>query len=254
MVPVFNISSCGASATVWLTALLNSHPKVFCIHAMRECPFTGEEVSAAQVIEGLNFLWSRTEQKRSIGLIHSYYDADTYTQFREAGGGFMAIVRHPVFRIHSLFTHHFRYVQQNTIRHGDVYRTIEEDGRVEELCGMFSKRAEETLYSDLSNMSMLQPDEIALFERLVSDASHCRARLEKLLDLDLQDFEATIEASLDRKLNQHTDEHVSAAETFKRWPLPYRDAFQAFATRIGIVGVRDMYRRFGYDIADMLVG
>ncbi|MEQ9639020.1 MAG: hypothetical protein RIM84_03275 [Alphaproteobacteria bacterium] len=254
MVPIFNISSTGASATAWLTKLLNRHPSIVCLHALREDPFDdNREIEPADMVKGLLDLCYRTKELRCFGVIHSYYDTKVYDAVKAGHGGFMAIVRHPVNRIHSLFNHHYREISGHTVRDGDIYGTIVADGAVRDFLPMFETRVTDTLYADMANLTKAQPEEIALFEQLTSDADYCRAKLEVMLDEDLGPFDFVIRGELDNKFNQHAAVAQSAEDIYERWPRPYRDCFQEYATRIGLVGVRDVYRHFGYDVAPMLV-
>lgn len=254
MVPIFNISSSGGSATLWLTNLLNRHAGVVCMHALRDNPFTDEPIGPAQMVKGLLDLTYRVRGSHSFGVVHSFYGSEIYDEIRAVGGGFMAIVRHPVARIHSLFSHHYRDIGGHQIRNGDVYGTMSEDGTSSELLPVFDSRVKETLRADMQNLTTAQPGEVAVFERMTSDADYCRERLEMLLDTDLSALMPAIRGELGNKLNQHVDARRAVDDIFGQWPRPFRDCFQGYATHIGLVGVRDVYRHYGYDVAPMLVG
>lgn len=254
MVPIFNISSAGGSATWWLTRVLNQHPRVVCLHALRDDPFHNNPISVAEMIGGLRQLQQITHDTRSFGVIHSFYDHDIREPIKAAGGGFLAILRHPISRTHSLFVHHYRDLGGHPVGEGGIYATLAERGSVGRHLPLFEARVAEIVYADLRNVTHAPAEEIAVFERMTTDASYCRRRLETLLDEDLADFEPRIAALLGSKSNQHAGSPMSPEQIFDAWPRPFRDCFQRYAARIGLVGVRDAYRRFGYDIAPMLVG
>lgn len=116
MTPLFCISSSGASATIWLTKLLNLIPNVLCFHALRYNPFLqiydanpsqGHDIMppeqlAAGISQLLLHCWPMGE--RTIGVIHSYYGIEPRKTFLEYNGKFMCIIRNPISRFHSLFS------------------------------------------------------------------------------------------------------------------------------------------------------
>ena len=80
MVKIFNISSSGSTATVWLTSFLNSQ-NMTAFHALRQSPFdlsTDENSSSSFPINGYRMttalldLRERTMIEKPIGLVHSY--------------------------------------------------------------------------------------------------------------------------------------------------------------------------------------
>lgn len=252
MVPIFNISSPGASATAWLTRLLNQHPRVVCLHALREDPFHGEPIEPAEMIKGLYYLHGITKDQRCFGVNHSYYDPGIYDDLTAVGGGYMAILRHPVSRIQSLFQHHYRDVERHPVSNGDVFGTIRDNDTTARYLPLFEQRVIDTLYADMANLIRVKSEEVALFERLTADAGYCRARLETLLDDELAWFEPTIAASFDDKFNQHAAVAQAVDEIYAQWPASYRACFREHIERFGVAAVSDIYGHFGYDVARML--
>jgi len=132
---IFNISSAGGTGTGWVAALLNSHPKIVCLHALRNKPFRSDNThwNAEGYFTCLMELRDQTANQKTFGTIHSFYGAEAKPHVIDAGGSHKYMIRNPFTRLHSLFTHHYRDILGYSIDAGqDVYSLAIDRGHIKE--------------------------------------------------------------------------------------------------------------------------
>ncbi len=103
---MFYISSLGHSATGWLSSILSEHPDLVCFHGTRSIPPYDSgifDMTASEFADGLLQLEMNCRNKKQFGACHGFYGNYLKKDIESRGGKYMAIVRHPVKRIQSIF-------------------------------------------------------------------------------------------------------------------------------------------------------
>ena len=103
---MFYISSLGHSATAWLASILSEHPDLVCFHGTRSIPpyESGTfDMNPSEFVDGLIQLEKKCRHKKQFGACHGFYGSILKKDIESKGGKYMAIVRHPVKRIQSMF-------------------------------------------------------------------------------------------------------------------------------------------------------
>ena len=245
-VPYFNIATRGGSATGWIATILQHHPGVVCLHGRRGLFGESLPPPPAEAVRRLATERARLrasgEGDKSVGIIHVYYDSESRQAFLDAGGTFTSIVRNPLARIHSLFTHHCKLDLQHTPPPGaTLYRSLIEADlatgtKLSSLpfVTIEASRPADVLFlgicqtvvdSDFSNITQARRS-IVLFERLVTERAYLAAWLASVLGGTDDILERAIDAELDRPQNSHVGEaRLSPDAIFDAWPDAYRKLF-----------------------------
>lgn len=130
----FYISTRGAAASTWLANLINNYPMFLAIHGTRSVPPFQSGIADQSSQEFFDRLPEYRDKRKPgakfIGGIHGYYGITAKHEVEKRGGVFVSIIRHPIKRIHSLFSHHFRnYLENSSSSSSDisVYDIIKSD-------------------------------------------------------------------------------------------------------------------------------
>lgn len=122
----FYISTIGGSASTWLTSILNTHEDIFSVHGTRSIPPSPSGNGDIPPAEFFRLLSRYKELMKPsatvLGGIHGYYGVSALDEVKKLNGTFLGVIRHPIKRIHSLFSHNinnFYLVGKN-----DVYSHI----------------------------------------------------------------------------------------------------------------------------------
>ncbi|MAV63593.1 MAG: hypothetical protein CMG00_00205 [Candidatus Marinimicrobia bacterium] len=103
---MFYISSLGHSATGWLSSILSEHPDLVCFHGNRSIPprsSANYDLTPSEFVNGLIQLENNCRDKKQFGACHGYYGSLMKKDVELRGGKYLAIIRHPVKRIQSIF-------------------------------------------------------------------------------------------------------------------------------------------------------
>lgn len=267
MTPYFNISTRGASASGWLSLLLNAHPNVVCFHGREEL-FGNLDVAptpeaALQALADARRNAGPEAQHKAFGIIHTFYGTEPRQAFLAAGGTFAAILRDPFTRIHSLLTHHAELSFGHKAAPGkSVYQTMlaagllaaDESAPLLQVYAtplapgekLFASICETVLDSDMDNIANAF-DAVARFEQLVSDASYLTGWLGRLLGGRDRQLDAAVAAHAGRPQNVHAGNRLSAAEVFAAWPDRLRKMFFFLAINdVNWSSAFEAYERAGY--------
>ncbi|MDX2346781.1 MAG: hypothetical protein QNK11_07925 [Legionella sp.] len=130
----FYISSRGASASTWLFNLLNTHPNILTVHGTRSIPPYQSGTADQSAKEFFNRFPAYRDVRKTnahiIGGIHGYYGLSAKLAVEKHGGVFLSIIRDPIKRIHSLFSHSFRNYIENSnglSNNASIYDMIKND-------------------------------------------------------------------------------------------------------------------------------
>jgi len=274
MKPYFNISSAGGSATTWLTNLLNKHPEIVAFHGLRVNPLDHSEwLSPERMMGFLSFL--RDHQgaklcdeidKKTFGIIHTYYGTEIRENIKRAGGSFMAIFRDPVMRINSLFHHHYRDIQHVNLIEDNAYKTVAEMGHLssqntsnfqgllnEDLSvlsdteRMFRDRVKEVLSSDMANYFNSDTQEHILYEKMVSSAAYCFDKLSFLTGQNSDQLHDIINNELKKPVFSHSKSKLVADQVYEQWPVQFKNIFKKEISRQGKDRCCEIYANLGYE-------
>ena len=260
---IFNISSAGGTATLWLSKLLNSHPNIVCFHGLRENLFLDEGTSlvGGKFFPGLLELRRLTGNTMSFGAIHSFYGPDGRELVMEAGGSHKFMIRNPFTRLHSLFTHQYRDLLGHSVEAGqNVYALAADRGHVIEGTqtetreftpaeAKFQTLCNEVVRTDIENLDSSADDECLKFEKLVSDRDYALHHLADLLGGEAEFLEQALAERMSTKENAHAATgSLSDAEVFDLWPETFRLMFATELARHdpALVGVIARYEGKGY--------
>ena len=196
----FNVSSAGATATTWLTKLLNSHPNIAAYHALRHNPFTQDQrhLTFEELFAGFKICKERMIGVESIGAIHTFYHSTFRQQLKEMGGGHFAIFRNPIRRINSLFAHHYEKSHHIEIIDNNVYKTMIERGHLSNIAQLetvlnsplneYERRffwlCNDAIRNDILNFIQCPPHEICIFEEYTKDKDYFCGLMNVLLDTE----------------------------------------------------------------------
>ncbi len=260
---IFNISSAGGTATLWLSNLLNSHPNIVCFHGMRENPFLGDGTSlvSGRFFPGLLELRRLTGDMMSFGAVHSFYGPDGKALVTEAGGSHKFMIRNPFTRLHSLFTHHYRDFLGYSVEAGqNVYALAADRGHVLERTQIetreftsaeakFQTLCNEVVRTDVENLDSSADDECLLFEKMVSNRDYALFHLTDLLGGEREFLEQALAERMSTKENAHSAVgSLSDDEIFELWPETFRLMFATEMARHDpeLAGVIARYEGIGY--------
>jgi len=264
---VLVIYSAGATATKWLTEVLNQLPDVVCFHALRSNLFTesrAEDLAQDALVSGLYRMAECSLFSKTFAAVHSHSFISDDTNFEEYRGQKLAMFRHPLYRIHSLFTHHFE-VSGRQLTNGNVYKSLEnlilnekrvKDGykKQEDILMNFFRTSVNTLRSDMLNYVKTKESERLVFERMFDSPDYLHQRLTPYLPTESS---IALKDQLNRRLKAPTNQHSrknykSPDEIFNDWPGPLKTFFLTALNDVGVEHCTMMYRSLGYDISSPL--
>ncbi len=256
--PIFTISSRGGSATLWLNTLLNRHPEVVSFHGFREDPFdAGSLLTPEKLADWLLVMRDRSAYEtpdylpsNSFGTVHTYWGSEPKDAFLSKGGSFTAILRDPVRRINSLFSHHYlrdvreypdwrsRRVDYDGLRKEQEVRDSSDIAITEiqndtytptekwfvNLCG-------EILASDLDIATNCEPAQILRYEDLVGSLDGLKEGLSRVLNITVGDDYPGIANAIQRPVNTHAGTSFSSGDIFDLWPDKFKKVFFSMCCR-----------------------
>jgi len=285
--PAFLISTPGGSASMWLSASLNRHPDIICHHALRRDPGKGDDaqnLTAEELVDLLFEMRAQEEEGQCVGSIHSFFDSAGGPEILERGGAFLAIVRDPFLRVHSLFSHHYLQFADAPEIITDVYGDAEEMGRLTPLDDgykgiiPFDKKAyaddgeivpdvegltetertfslilNQVFGGDFSNFHFIGLEGILHFEKMVRDETYLATRLGLALDIDAGEFMSIFADSKKEKTNRHSLTPITkASEVFEIWPEQFRRLFMFTVLRLGYAEIDSLYKSLEYPFEDVI--
>jgi hypothetical protein len=107
----FAVVSWGCAATAWLAKILNSHPEIFCVHALRSYWTTLGQATGLDDLTYMQVIASQGHAHKAAGDVHGIDRANIPTLRQAFGPRFNAVVvvRHPLPRLCSLLAFFARY-------------------------------------------------------------------------------------------------------------------------------------------------
>lgn len=224
---VFNISSLGSTATLWLTKFLNDHGAI-CFHALRNDPFlpSGPEgdltrgyIEPEIMFKALLDLRERMETDKPIGLVHTYKETSSVKPaVKEIGGAHFAMIRNPVDRLNSQFTakmiasKHFE--SSLASEREDFYSSVQEiydgtEGDKKWIMSKFITLLYHIVSSDIDNVSHCEKSELIRFEDMFVDHEVLLNLVSRILEIDKSEVHIDQTQLLD-KTNSHVKQGIAS--------------------------------------------
>jgi hypothetical protein len=247
MNPTFNISTAGATASHWITRLLNSHKDIVCLHGFREQPFqtNPEPLDLETYFVGLRKLREITLDTKVFGTVHSFNGISAKKYVIAAGGAHKFIIRDPFTRLHSLFTVYYPELLGEKLSAGqDIYTLIRERKQVQDMDQYslenltnvehrFYSLCHQVIIADYKNIREGSTEDCIRHEEFVTSPDYALHHLVELLGGEKEFLEREISARLHKKKASHSVvPPMSSEEIFLLWPDTFK---MIFATQMSVL-------------------
>jgi hypothetical protein len=280
---MFYILTCGSTASRWLSRALSQHPEIVCFHGIKVIAADSRrdisEPLARAFVRELAHLYLLSEGECVFGGIHGFGAAEIAPEIAAIEGAFVAMIRHPITRLNSLFHREVQNIGQLDLPTEDIYRTFRatkilseaETDRVassspdlEVYIDRFRGLCKSVFHEDEFILGSMSEIDIFRYEHITSDPEYFRACFERLaigcrhamavnpakrgsIRLDCTT------AYLDQvfaiePFNQKNSGPSSSDEIFENWPDIFRKIFAEQLHRISGTAATDRYQRFGYTL------
>jgi hypothetical protein len=194
---VFYILTCGSTGSVWLSRALCSHPEIVCFHGVRTLldasDNDGGEPQAKKFVRDLEHLYRLSLGEKIFGAIHGFGAAEIAPEIAASGGAFLAMLRHPITRLNSLF-HREVKINKIDLSCADVYQGLREDEQhvndspnnstADDSFAVHGRKFDElcknVLAEDAFILTALEEPDIFQYERIIRDPEYFRACFERL--------------------------------------------------------------------------
>jgi len=186
-----------------------------------------------------------------------------------AGGSFSAILRDPICRLHSLFTHHHQHDVLKTPHLPATpmdYTGLVTGGEVDDTQGVaindirskplsltenwFATLGKDIVESDLDIATNCDPEQVLRHEDMVGSIDSLTESFSRILDTEVgNDFPGFAE-HFGRPVNVHSAIALSAGEIFSRWPDKFKKIFFFNVLYVGFDALEKGYANYGYALPD----
>lgn len=273
-VPLFYISSRGASATGWLAQALSRHPKLVCFHGTRSMPpeiaGSGKELTPDEFMDSLITCSQACQGEKIFGAIHGYYGTSAQKAVESRGGTFSHVIRHPVQRLHSIFSsayygdvldkeeishqkkHYAKINVYNEIIHHrkDCWHDrVQVDGfALSEVEGMFAGYFINILNNDLICIVEAGKEANFKMEEIVVSPECFERAFYFITDGSLKIEPSYIDEVFSlMPSNKHT-ENASTDQIIDMWPDSFKYAYHEVILKYGGEQVLRIYHDIGYEL------
>jgi hypothetical protein len=277
---MFYILTCGSTASVWLSRVLSHHPEIVCFHGLKAIPtdpYGGSGPhSAEEFVKALCQLHDNAQNEIVFGAIHGFSAAEIVPEIVAINGTLMAMIRHPVTRLNSLFQRVIEgYCADQRMADGALQTAQDGVGLTGEEWPQFSGDSKifynlcnNVIDGDIFIIDTMDRDDVFQFERIVAEREYFRQCFETLAEscrrsikfhkrrpgsqgsvaLDCGDQYLDSVFSRDR-INRKNRGSEFVEEIFARWPDRFKATF--IAQLRGGSGGRDAVERYaewGYQL------
>jgi hypothetical protein len=282
-VHLFNVSTSGSSASLWLNDLLNS---LGCMsfHALRSDPFLDEtqklgradtpSLNPNKFFNGLRLLgcaklgipplqeYDDNFGQLSVGVVHNFYtSSDVKKVLDDLGGRNMAIFRNPVHRMNSQFQASYRSMISNKWK-GQFHTLLDDnDGRFYPAFDLLMKKHEDArgqaiklfdiylqkiIESDIDNQRSCSESESLIYENMFKKVEETVEKIERLLDRKISNFPLD---AFERKKNQHVEINDNKLNSWSEFPTLLKD--RLLSLDIPKEQYLACYKHLNYDLSEM---
>jgi len=201
----------------------------------------------------------------SFGTIHTWWGTEPREAFMSRGGTFSAILRDPIRRLHSLFSHHYLHdVKKLPAGHSSQmhYDELVENGDIgppqnlaineirndpfSETEDWFIALCWQILESDLDVIDNCTPRQVLKHEDLVGSHDGLRDGLRRILDTETIDDFPGAKNYFDQVVNRHAATPLSSTEIFQRWPEKLKKMFVFNMLGLDVDKIKKAYAQYDY--------
>jgi hypothetical protein len=194
---VFYILTCGSTASVWLSRALCYHPEIVCFHGVRTLSgdsTNGAEPQAKKFARDLERLYYLSQGEQIFGAIHGFGAMEIAPEIAASGGTFLAMMRHPITRLDSLFHRVTEVINGIDPSCEDIYETLKEnrqrlsssDNSTTDLFTVHARKFDEMcknmLAEDTFIFSVMDERDVIQYEKIVHEPQYFRACFERLAE------------------------------------------------------------------------
>jgi len=270
--PFFAISSSGGALSQWLTAVLNTKGHVVCFPVVEFSPFGFEDrrLKPEELLTGLSRLaFLAIPRNKTFGTIHSLPGAK-YRRFTlELGGTFGAVFRHPIDRIHSLFSAHFKNALGQRNDGDNIYAAVgktvdsvlpaEAEGFFPDFSEntaveLFYSIANSAVTNDMENFESTSEQERIFFEKVLSDEDYLAPKLPFFAGGQPDEWQCIVGNHLEKQMNaHHQGKRFSTEELFDQWPESFKRLFLLVVAQNGMNRTISNYENLGYGLPENFI-
>jgi hypothetical protein len=278
---MFYILTCGSTASRWLSRALSQHPEIVCFHGVKVIAaahrFDVSEPLARAFVRELAHLYLLSEGECLFGGIHGFGAAEIAPEIAAVEGAFVAMIRHPITRLNSLFHREAQNIGQLDLPREDIYRPfrntktkLEADtDRVmssspdfDVYIERFRDLCRSVFHEDDFILGSMPETDVFRYENITTDPEYFRACFERLVigcrhamavsparrgSIRLECTKAYLDQVFAiEPLNQKNSGPLLPEEIFEDWPDIFRKIFVEQFDRVGGTAALDRYQRFGY--------
>jgi hypothetical protein len=278
---MFYILTCGSTASRWLSRALSQHPEIVCFHGVRviaaDPRLDVSEPLARAFVRELTHLYLLSEGECVFGGIHGFGAAEIAPEIAAVEGAFVAMIRHPIARLNSLFHREVQNIGQFDLAREDIYRTfrqtksilqadtdreVSSSPELEVYIDRFRDLCRSVFCEDEFILGSMPETDVFRYENITSDPEYFRACFERLAigcrramsvsparrgSIRLDCTEAYLgQVFAIERFNRKSSGPISSEEIFQNWPDIFRKIFVEQLHRVGGTAASDRYQRFGY--------
>ncbi|TDF39459.1 hypothetical protein EYS14_08050 [Alteromonadaceae bacterium M269] len=278
---LFNVTTTGSSASVWLNSLLNELGAVS-FHALRSDPFSSfaqelnradtPQLNQTELFRGLRMLgyaktsnpppWEQHEQRHqlAIGVVHTFYkSSEVKVAFNDIGGGRnIAMFRNPIHRINSQFQASYKAMIGKKWKSLFAELLNDYDNRFypafEQLISLqpeakvnavkiFDIFVNRIIECDIDNQKVCDESESLYYERMFTNVDETIKKLGILINRSIS--QVPLDA-FKTKTNQHITKKSNVLESWQELPEILRDRLSKIS--VPREEYITCYKELGYDI------
>lgn len=281
---MFYVLTCGSTASMWLSRVLCYHPEVVCFHGAKSIPAAAKpdssEPAARQFVHELERLYWLSQGEKVFGAIHGFGHAEIAPEIAAIDGAFVAMIRHPITRLNSLFHREVGNIGANDLPFDDVYRPLRENeqqlpdvsdqpnpaGPFGAYVGQFHELCRNVLTEDTFILEQMDEQDTFRHEKIVTDPEYFRTCFERLAEGCRHAMSVSTtrrgavrlecdQSYVDRvfqmgRVNRKASSDWPVEGILAKWPELFKVIFRRELERQGGKHAVDRYAAFGYQLPD----
>lgn len=271
---------------MWFTTALNGHRELVAFHGIQSFePDNGAHLSEQDRLKSLLQSLSRFYQNslgaKAFGCVHGWLAQAIRPEITAMGGVHMAMLRHPILRVNSLFFRELEHFNPLNIDAAEIFEVLATRHRqyaesnfqhdaapLEAYAQKFSEQCRSVVKADHWDLLNIPTGELIQFEKITSDREYFRERFEciaqgcrryvrenpKPARPTLPEFSCSPEYvesvfaldPINRKAKKYSEADALPEDIFARWPAAFRLLFVSALKANGGHEMVKLYESFGY--------